>query len=183
MTWTGRTPWAPAAGLALLALAAPAAGAGRGDLAVLELATGELCVGAANRVEVTVTNLGDTLVDPGVEAVLTVQAPGRAPDRHTALAAAIAPGQRLRLRFDPIVVHEPADVLVRVEVDPARRVDDPDRRNNTRAALEPATEPCGPAAAAIGPLSGSRRPPPCPAVARNVASPGDGHELGAANQS
>ncbi len=178
---TGRSRWRPVAGLAVLALAAPAAGASRGDLAVLDVSTGGLCVGPANRIEVTVTNLGDVIVDPGVETVLTVQTPGHAPESHTAIAAAIAPGQRLLLRFDRIEVRQPADVLLRVEVDPARRVDDPDRRNNTAAVLEAATEPCGPGAAAVaGVLSGRRRTPRCPAITRNVAFPGDGHQLGAA---
>ncbi len=115
----------------------------RADLAIARLTVRPLCVGDGNTVEVVVTNHGGALADPGFDIVVTVQLPGHPPQRHSRTARAVAPGERHTTSFDGIAIAEPAEVLVRAEVDPEHRVDDPNRSDNTAAVLERATERCG----------------------------------------
>lgn len=142
--------------VAIAGLGSSVAVAGRADLAVERLVVRPLCVGHGTRVELVLGNHGDAIAGQGYDIVLTVQLPGHPPQRLVRHGGAIAPGERRREVFDRIAVSEAAEVLVRAEVDPEHRVDDPDRRDNTAAHLGRADDECD--AAAHPSVTGRRTP-------------------------
>ncbi len=115
----------------------------RPDLAVARLAPDALCVGADNEIVVTLENLGGAPAEADFDLILTVQLPGRPPTTLRSTPGAIRPGGRIEIRFVRVEITAPAEVLLRAEADPDRLVDEVNRRNNTAAALVPATGDCG----------------------------------------